>query len=277
MRPILSSLLFGTTLALAACSGGQAQEPGNQQTASAATRAPVGARTHGFVKIVGEALGEVPLRPDQRAELEKMATEADARHEAMRQSRVAILEALAAQIEKGTIDRAALQPKIDAAVESWERARPADRAALQRMHDLLDASQRAAFVDALRARLHHAHDRGAAFGHMREWATDLKLTQPQRDELKSKLKEEFYEHHGERGHAFEDHPHPGKVLEAFKEDAFKIDEVAPPVDAKLASRTMTDRLVRMAEIALPVLTAEQRGIAAKKIRERSDVLLPAPH
>jgi hypothetical protein len=110
---------------------------------------------------------------------------------------------------------------------------------------------------------------------MRAWADDLKLTDQQRDELKSKLREELHRQHEGRDHARKGHAHFGKVLEAFKEDSFKIDEVAPPQDAKAASRHMTDRVVRMAEIALPVLTQEQRSLAAKKVREQADVLLPA--
>lgn len=276
---VLSSFVLASTIALGACSGSHPQEPGSQQTAAATTRAPVGAQTHGFVKIVGEALGEVPLRPEQRVELEKMATDADARHEAMRKARAAFVEELAAQVDKGALDKAALQAKVDATAEALEKARPADRAALQRMHDLLDASQRIVFADALKAKMHHAHaghDRG--FAKMREWADDLKLTEQQRDDLKSKLRDELHKHRGEAGehHARGPHPHPGRLLDAFKEDGFKIDQAAPPVDAKAAAKQMSDRLVRMIEIALPVLTAEQRGIAAKKLRDHADALPVAP-
>ena len=276
MRTVLSSFVLVSSLALAACSGSHPQEPGNQQTAAATTRAPVGAQTHGFVKVIGEALGEVPLRPDQRTELDKLATDADARHEGMRKARVAFMEELATQVEKGALDKAALQTKVDLAADSFEKARPADRAAIQRTHDLLDASQRILFVDALKGKLHHGMDREGGFARMREWATDLKLTDQQRDELKSKLREEFHKHHEEGARSWKGH-HPGKMLEGFKEDSFKVDEAAPPVDAKAAAKQMSDRLVRMVEIALPVLTQEQRGIAAKKMRDHADVLLPAGH
>ena len=275
MRTVLSSFVLVSSLALAACSGSHPQEPGSQQTAVAATRAPVGTQTHGFVKLAGEALGEVPLRTEQRTELEKLATDADARHEGMRKARVSIMEELAAQVEKGTLDKAALQTKIDAAAEAFEKTRPADRAAMQRMHDLLDAGQRTAFVDALKGKMHH-EGREAGFAKMREWATDLKLTDQQRDELKSKLRDEFHKHHEEGERAWKGH-HPGRLLDAFKEDSFNIDQAAPPIDAKAGAKMMSDRIVRMVEIALPVLTAEQRGIAAKKIREHADVLLPQGH
>ena len=33
-------------------------------------------QTHGVVKLIGDALGEVALRPDQRTELEKLAVAA---------------------------------------------------------------------------------------------------------------------------------------------------------------------------------------------------------
>src|SRR5689334_6609299 len=136
------------SLALGGCSG-QVEQTAPQTSASALSKAPVGANTHGFVKVVGEALGEVPLRPDQRTELEKLAADAEARHSSLVGIRKDLMLAVADQIEKGSIDRAALQPKIDQAVAAMEKSRPEDRAAIVRVHDLLDTQQRNAFVDAL--------------------------------------------------------------------------------------------------------------------------------
>src|SRR5690606_35598027 len=101
------ALAFALVLAPAAVAcGGTVEQP--QTTASAATKAPVGANTHGFVKVIGEALGEVPLRADQRSELEQLATEADARHASLAQGRKELMAAIAEQLEAGAVDRAAL-------------------------------------------------------------------------------------------------------------------------------------------------------------------------
>ena len=60
--------------------------------------------------------GDVPLTPEQRGDIEKLAVDADARHEGARAAKKELLLAMAAQVQAGTIDRAALQPKIDALV-----------------------------------------------------------------------------------------------------------------------------------------------------------------
>ena len=68
------SLVLASTLALSlaatACSGTAAP---TAQSAAATTRAPVAQGTHGIVKLAGDALGDVDLRPEQRPEIEKLA------------------------------------------------------------------------------------------------------------------------------------------------------------------------------------------------------------
>ena len=82
--------------------------------------------------MIAEALSSVPLADDQRAEIEKIASDADARHLAAAGARGEIVTALAAQIEAGKIDRPALQAKIDAVADAANDAHPADQAAIQR-------------------------------------------------------------------------------------------------------------------------------------------------
>lgn len=282
IRKLSLSLVLASSFALAACSGSQTAEPSTQQSAAAMTRAPVAVNTHGFVKMLGEALGDVPLRAEQRAEIEKLAADADARHESIRKAHVAVSQEVASQIEKGSLDRAPIQAKVDLAVAETDKSRPADRAAFQRLHDLLDASQRAAFVDALKAKgqaMRHEH---GGFKEMHAWADDLKLSDAQKDQIKEKMKAEFEKnreaHKGHEGFAKmrEHHEHAAKMLEAFKGDSFKIDEVAPPADLKAGAKEMSDRMLHMVEITLPILTAEQRTIAAQKIRDRGDFLMAPP-
>ena len=192
---VSGSLLLGA-LSVSACGGSVANEPATAQSASTAA---IGANTHGPVKLMGEALGEVCLRPEQRAELEQMAVEAEARHESTRASRKELVDAVIAQIEAGKIDRAALQPEDRRHHESLRGRRPGDAAALDRMHAILDPAQREKFVDALQAKMkakkgEHA-GKGAA---MREWATELKLTDAQRNQIKTLLQAQFHKG-GERG------------------------------------------------------------------------------
>jgi Spy/CpxP family protein refolding chaperone len=285
------------SLGAVAC-GGTVEQP--QTTASAATKAPVGTNTHGVVKLVGEALGEVPLRPDQRAELEKLAQEAEARHALLAERRKELMLAIADQVEKGAIDRAALEPTIDRLTADLEKARTEDRAAITRLHAILDKDQRNAFVDALEGQMEakgeafaHAHGKHgkkgfAGFAKMKQLADELKLTEEQRSQIREAMKASFkerFEHsdqmvkdgpkrhakhfrgEGARAGRGAKHHRFGKhALEAFREDEFDIEAVAPPVRGKVMAAAGTERMTAMAEKILPILTAEQRKIAADKLR-----------
>ena len=268
--------------------GGSVEAP---QTAASTTKAPVGQNTHGFVKVAGDALGEVPLRNDQRTELEKIATEAEQRHSSMADGRKELANAIADLVEKGTIDRAALQPKIERVVADFEKVRPADQAAIARVHAILDAEQRNAFVDALEKKMHEArgeHAHGAkgpgGFGHMMKLADDLKLTEAQRDQIKTVMMEAHKEHkqhagehfggeHGGRhrdGHkAHHGGPRGKHGLEAFREDKWEPAAAGPHGDMKEHAAQGTTRMLGLAEKILPILTPEQRKIAADKLREMS--------
>jgi Spy/CpxP family protein refolding chaperone len=276
----LSTALVMAAVAGAAC-GGSVENP--QTSATATTKAPIGAGTHGMVKTIGDALGEVPLRTEQRTELEKLAQAAEARHAPMATGRKELFLTLADQIEKGAIDRAALDPKIERVAADAEKARTEDRAALTRLHAVLDAEQRGVFVDALEKQFkakHGAHsmkDGMKGFAHLKQLADDLKLTDEQKSQIHDALrdlhKEQAASHHGavhgwHRGEARA--PHGGKHgLEAFREDAWTADAMVR-LDVKKATAEGTTRFVGATEKILPILTPEQRKIAADKLRERAN-------
>jgi Spy/CpxP family protein refolding chaperone len=256
--------LLALSLAVAACGGSTAADTGAQSAQSGATTAPVGVSTHGPVKMVGDALGQVALRPEQRTELEKLAADAEARHQTVAPARKDLVEAVAAQVEAGTLDRAALQPKLDAAATAWESIRTQDRAALERVHAILDTTQRAAFTDALHTQMKAARsNHGGRGGMLKEWAADLKLTDAQTDQIKQAFQAKGKEH----GHDFhaemkDQHAKGGQVMDAFKSDRFVMDEVSP----KQATAKMSGRMLGLIETVLPILTPEQRQLAAQKIR-----------
>src|SRR5262245_41293683 len=140
---MLGTLLVG---AVTGC-GGTVDEPA---TPADATRAPVAMKANARLRRLGEALGEVPLAPAQRAEIEKLAAAADARHQTVATARQALATAVAAQVEAGKIDRAALEPHVAAWADAWSKARTADAAAVERLHAVLNPSQRDDLVDALK-------------------------------------------------------------------------------------------------------------------------------
>jgi Spy/CpxP family protein refolding chaperone len=310
MMKNVRTILFAVSLStLAVCSlaatgcGGSVEQP--QTQASAVTKAPIAPQTHGVVKVFGDALGEVALRPDQRTELEKIAVAAEQRHIAMADGKKELMLAVADQVEKGTIDRSALQPKIDRIIADLEKGRPDDTASLARMHAILDPEQRNAFADALEAKFksHHggwkhgggggddkAREQGAkgeAGDHaggpkgmhgLMQLAADLKLTDDQKSQIKDVLKA------GHEGHSFREmHERMSegkKVLESFRSDKFDAN-VATPAPEKMRERAAigTSRALGVAEKILPILTADQRKIAAEKLRTMagSGAELPFAH
>jgi Spy/CpxP family protein refolding chaperone len=289
-RSIALSLCVASVSVFAVACGGTV-EHSPQTSASAATKAPIGTNTHGFVKLVGDALGEVPLRADQRTAIETLASEAEARHAPMADARKELMLAFADQVEKGTIDRTALQPKLDKVTADFEKVRADDRAALSKLHGILDADQRNAFVDALHEQMkakhaEHAEHMQGGFGKLKQLAADLALTDAQKSQIHDVMREAHKEGmeawkqraHGEHGTAPAEwsrqhagrHPgggHHGKrPLEAFREDKFDLDKVAPSHGAKAMAQFGTERMTKLADKVLPILTPEQRKIAADKLR-----------
>jgi Spy/CpxP family protein refolding chaperone len=239
------------------------------------TRAPVATSAHGPVRLLGEALGDVPLTPDQRAQIERLASDAEARHAAARAAGKDLVDALATQVQTGAIDRAALQPKVAGLASAMQAARPADRAALEQLHAILSPDQRVAFADAVEARLHGPHggpDREKGANPMRQWAADLNLSDEQRSRIRAILEEAHDQMpRAEHRRWGEGRGRGAKVFEAFKQDRFVMDEAAPaPADADHRAAEMGGRFLDVAAKVLPVLTPDQRAIAARKLRERAE-------
>ncbi len=248
------------------------------------TRAPGAVTAHGRVKRIGEALGQVALRADQRAQLESLAAEAEARHASGLVARQDLAEALAQQVASGTLDRAALAPKVDAMAAEARASEQKDRAAFEAVHALLDPGQRAELAEALESGgrgAHEGHDWKPGMGHHpgQQWADDLQLTDAQRETFQQILQDSFEGHRadGEHGRGFAHGAMRGKaILEAFKADTFSFDAVAPAEDVGARVAGMSARLLDVVEKVLPLLTADQRGLAAQKIREHADRLPVAP-
>jgi len=270
----LGIFIIPLALAGAACGGSVSSEPVTQGTA--ATRAPVAVQAHApQVRMIGDALAEVPLRPDQRTAIEQLAADAEARHVQAQASHKDFMLALAAQVETGTIDKAALQPKIDAMTAAWTANRPADRAAFEKLHALLDPEQRGELVDALEAKAasREGGHKGAhaGRGRMKEWATALSLTDDQKAQIKTALQAQHQAAKGEHTHERADGEHQGhgkKVLEAFRADTFSMDAVAPQANAPKIVNPMAEHTMNMLTTVLPILTPAQRTLAAQKIRDK---------
>ncbi len=289
---ILVFALAGSAFPLAACSGSAAVgDP--SATASSMTTAPLNVAVHGPAKHIADALATVPLRADQRATIEQMASDAEARMVPAQKAHQDLANAIADQVQSGTIDRTALQPKIDAVAAAHLAAQPANRAAFEKLHDLLTADQRTAFVAAMQNHNGHVagqnHDRrGAMRGRMQKWATDLNLSQDQQDQIHDKLIARFQTHLAgavtgtdeqktdavQDGHMMwkghEMHAQWQATLEAFKGDTFKMDQVSPmPQNGQADAHEFAGHMLGMLEAALPILNADQRTAAANKLRTQA--------
>jgi Spy/CpxP family protein refolding chaperone len=281
-----SRYVLALKLALAVPVLGCAGSAASAQAASpesSTTRAPLALTLHGPAKIMGEALGDVPLTAPQRARIEAMAHDFETRHTLAQTARKDLMLALAAQVEAGHIERSALQPKVDALSSALENARPADRASFEELHGLLSADQRAAFVDALQARMAEGKKEGQRHHPLRQWADDLKLSEDQRAQIRAALHsrtDATDDHHGEHlgaeDHHAEANRHGAKVFSAFKGDHFVLDEVAPARDVAKRVGKMANHVIGLAEVAVPVLTADQRTLAAQKLRARANAVDPGP-
>ena len=247
--------------------GGSVENPTTQTQASAASKAPVAPQTHGVVKVMGDALGEVALRPDQRTEIEEIAAAAEVRHATLVAGKKDLMLTFADQVEQGSIDRTALQAKADAIVTSFEKNRPDDTAALTRLHAILDSDQRGEFVDSLETKFKEKHGKGDGMGFhgLKQLAVDLKLTSDQQGQIKDVIKGS---RDGSGMHAMHDRMSEGKkALEAFRADDFDANAVAPTQDI-IRQRVATggSKLVSVAEKILPLLSADQRKFGADRLR-----------
>ena len=289
---LLGSLILGSSMLAVGC-GGTAADASVQSASQAATRAPLQAKVDGRLQLVADAFADVPLRPAQRSEIESLMSAASARQAKMAPIHKDFMGTLAEQIEKGAIDEAVLQAKVDAGIAAHRPLAAEDRKAAERAHAILDADQRTALVDALEAKRHErfgkfvaaaagaggppdqakAPDHGppGPFAMMKE----LNLTPEQKAKIFEALKAEmpigaaFGGHDGPPNAEHARH-HGGKILEAFKSDRFVLDELAPQADMEKHLKMGAEHAVRFAKAALPVLTPEQRTTAAKMIRDHAD-------
>ncbi len=237
-------------------------------SSQAVTKAPIATSGHGPMKAMSEALGQIALSTSQRTEIEQLFKDADARHVKAKADSVAprkaMLLALAGQVETGNVNRAALQPQIAASEAAWASVRTADRAAVERLHAILDASQRTALVDAIQAK-HEGHGKDGREHHhgrdLAKWGAELQLTPAQQEKIRDDLKADHAKN-GENREARKQQM--AKNFETFKQDKFEMS--AAPANA---GRDPSAKMIHLAEIATPTLTPAQRTIAATKLRERA--------
>jgi Spy/CpxP family protein refolding chaperone len=270
MKAIRNLVLSGSLVLLAGVGACRAAVDANSTEAVQSALAGEPAETGQVpARLIRDALAHVSLRADQKAEIDRLANEAETRHAGIQRARQLLNAAVADQVQAGKVDRAVLQPLIDALLASIEQTRPADRAAIVRLHDILDKQQRSQLVDALDASLHERKRRHQGMHETRGIAKDLSLTEQQQQQIRAAVRANFDGGHGKRtGHWKEAREHGATLLESFRQDQFSLDQNAATLWSGEWVQRRVGRLIDIAEAALPVLTVEQRARAAELIRAR---------
>jgi Spy/CpxP family protein refolding chaperone len=218
--------------------------------------------------LLGDALGEVTLRPAQRAQIDAIKKEAGAKHAAVKKAKKALLEALASQVGTGKLDRAGIQQSIDEMMLATMEEAKAHRAALDKLHALLDKAQRAQLAAAIEARTAKTDDdKHPGREEMRRLTDVLKLTPEQRAKVAAFFKDQTKD---DREHGAQAKAREHKMLEAFKGDKYDADKVVPPSAVRAQTQQEVSRLLAVVAHVLPVLTPEQRKVAADMLLDRAN-------
>jgi Spy/CpxP family protein refolding chaperone len=278
-----------SAVAVSGCGGSAAPAPatsttGVEQTGEANEEATHHRHHHhgGMAILIGMSLTDLTdLTADQKTAIEKIKSDLHAKMEPVHQANLAVETTLADGVAAGAVDRA----KTDAAIAQLTTAagglHDATADAINQLHGVLNATQRAALVDKLSAHWQkwkdaHGHDEdgqgpkpneGGPLAHVQKL---LGLS----DDQVAKVKASFADGVKAAGQTH-DHKevegHMQAFATAFKADTFDAKSLATENDANkhIASWGAT-RMARFFEALAPVLTPDQRATLSAKIRERAN-------
>lgn len=275
---ILATLLLGTG-GMLGCGGSAATNAPPASVAGASAEeedATAGLLEHhrhhhhgGVTLLIAMSLDTLGLSPEQKPAVEKIRSDLHARMEPARAAEQNLVSTLADGLAGGTMDPA----KVDAAVAQLTSAaamiHDASTDALNQLHAVLTAPQRAALVDKLEAHWSvwqkantDENDR------LTELTADLDLTPDQVEKIRASQAEAM------KAVPRFDSQEVGAHIHAFG-DAFR----APTFDAKAlttggaATAHMVGwggaHMAHFIESASPVLTPEQRGKLAQMLRQHA--------
>jgi len=120
---------------------------GGNGAAGAGTHAGHGHKQHHKgASLLREAANLPSLSAAQRADIQKLEAERAAQRAPVKAARGAVMQKLAAQIEAGKIDRAALASDLQAETQAKVAEDSYERSTVERLHALLTPAQRAELV-----------------------------------------------------------------------------------------------------------------------------------
>ena len=257
-------------LALACGRAGDAQT--QQKTAELKQKA-------GFPgKVLLDALQDVDLRDDQRADVVALMEDTRKRLAPLRLERAKLLRDAAAAVRAGGVDETAIRSRVKTLKAAFDQAKPGLIQNLNKLHGLLDEDQRRQLVDALHERIKtrmHGHGPGAHGGphkFLKRLAAKLGLTGRQEDNIRARLKEEFPHHPAEarkRHQKIRDEMRA--AAEAFVADGFDAAKLALWSHHERQEQHL-DKIIGVSKVVLPVLSIEQREHIATHLEQRASEL-----
>ncbi len=242
-----------------------------EENAEEITQAAHEARPKTMRQVFDRALEAAELRPDQKKAVDELGTEAELRHAPVRAAKGKLMMAVADQVERGKIDRCELRDEIDEVVQAKAKAKVGDREAFEKLHSILDSGQRTKFVDGLTKAWHAFKKAHGPKAKLEKMARELNLSEDQKEKIEELAEAARDARGGDEARAAR-HEKWVKILDAFKGDDFDLDKVAPREDRTEAMRQRIDGHLWFSEGVLPVLTDEQRALAADKIRAKAKTL-----
>jgi Spy/CpxP family protein refolding chaperone len=214
-----------------------------------------------IVQLVDGALAGIDLRPDQKDALQKLGADVDDKVGAVDQAKRDFLLVLAKQIGSGTVDKDALQPRMQAVEQAAAAASPDVRTAFQKMHDILDADQRKQFVSNFKDELMKDQNDLDPKTQLDKVSQTLSLTDDQKQKVAGILE-------SDQGADDKMHKRIETVLDAFPSDTFSIDHVLPVGSVQDRTRKVLGRIADNASQITDILTPEQRTTAADAITSK---------
>jgi Spy/CpxP family protein refolding chaperone len=232
--------------------------PPKQQLAPAPKEAAA-SDANDIVQLVDEALSKIALRDDQAEALQKNAADVDAKVGAVDEARIAVLVAMAKQVEAGRINADAVRAEVNKVIEAANPASVSVRKGLEKVHDVLSAEQRKLFVSGFRAALEARASMLDSKAQIQEWSKKLSLTDEQKQKIQAIYSEDTVAEDVGRARV-------ELVLAAFLDDTFSLDDLVPASAVRARTEHMMARMERIAAEVMGILTPEQRKAAAAAIR-----------
>lgn len=283
---ILTSVLFAASLAIGGCASASSNIEAEDNVASgseAASAADAKHEMHGMRghPLLAAALKEIDLSAEQRKTIEAAVDNLRAdKQDDMK----AMHKALADQVRAGKIDEAELKAKAGDMDKAKAEHRSAVVKAVETLHATLTPAQRSQLVTLIKERMqeraehkgeHHGkkHDKdGAKGGHhgrhggpMMFMLHGIELRDDQKKAIEEAMPPKPEKDTDDKAAKFAEHKaRMDAALDAFKADKFDAATALPEHDGK---HPMAERFVKMLEVVVPILDAEQRAELAKRVEE----------